>query len=219
MKISKTDHAASIAQLREWLAPGDTIYLTLASVSRSGMSRTIVPIAAIDGRIDKRRYLGYHVARVLGWPYVDRVNGVKVSGCGMDMGFHLVETVAYVLYRGTGYKCLGPQPIGRTRCPSNYHANHRNVVSCEDRCYVPGRAFFGPRDPLSDGWPMRTIATTGGETIDVPATCTHETAFNETGPYLVCPRCNGAGEYPNPNGPERFDLVHYDGYALRSEWL
>jgi hypothetical protein len=36
---------------------------------------------------------------------------------------------------------------------------------------------------------------------------------------LPCPACKGAGRVPNPEGPERFDLVHTDGYALHHRWL
>lgn len=35
----------------------------------------------------------------------------------------------------------------------------------------------------------------------------------------VCPTCKGLGRLPNPEGPERFDLVHADGYAIRHEWV
>jgi hypothetical protein len=36
---------------------------------------------------------------------------------------------------------------------------------------------------------------------------------------VICPTCHGLGDLPNPEGPERFDLVHTDGYALRHRWL
>ena len=35
----------------------------------------------------------------------------------------------------------------------------------------------------------------------------------------TCPKCKGKGRVPNPEGPQRFDLVHTDGYALRHKWL
>lgn len=34
----------------------------------------------------------------------------------------------------------------------------------------------------------------------------------------VCARCV-RGRIPNPDGPQRFDLVHTDGYALKHRWL
>jgi len=40
----------------------------------------------------------FHVANVLKWTYKDKTNSVGVGGCGMDMGFHLVYTLASVLY-------------------------------------------------------------------------------------------------------------------------
>ena len=35
-------------------------------------------------------------------PIKDKTNAVGVGGCGMDMGFHMVYTLASVLY-GDGY--------------------------------------------------------------------------------------------------------------------
>jgi hypothetical protein len=55
-RISKADRAQSVAQLREWVKPGDTVYCILRHVARSGMSRDITPFVTIDGRMDDRRY-------------------------------------------------------------------------------------------------------------------------------------------------------------------
>lgn len=48
----------------------------------------------------------------------------------------------------------------------------------------------------------------------------------EAGKYIVdgdddlpIPTCKGNGHLPNPEGKERFDLTHTDGYALRHRWL
>ena len=35
----------------------------------------------------------------------------------------------------------------------------------------------------------------------------------------TCPSTYHANHRCGPNGPERFDLVHTDGYALRHQWL
>ena len=43
-------------------------------------------------------WLSYHVARVTGFPYKDKTSSVGVGGTGMDMGFHVVSTLASVLY-------------------------------------------------------------------------------------------------------------------------
>jgi hypothetical protein len=69
-------------------------------VSSSGMSRDISVFYVKDNQILN---ITYSVAKAMGWKLVER-NGsraIKVGGCGMDMGFHLVYTLSWVLYRGT----------------------------------------------------------------------------------------------------------------------
>jgi hypothetical protein len=68
-------------------------------VSSSGMSRDISVFYVKDNQILN---ITYSVAKAMGWKLVER-NGsraIKVGGCGMDMGFHLVYTLSSVLYRG-----------------------------------------------------------------------------------------------------------------------
>jgi hypothetical protein len=46
----------------------------------------------------------FAVSKVLGWTLKTK-NGsdtIRVSGCGMDMGYHLVHSLSYALY-GDGY--------------------------------------------------------------------------------------------------------------------
>jgi hypothetical protein len=69
-------------------------------VSSSGMSRDISVFYVKDNQILN---ITYSVAKAMGWKLVER-NGsraIKVGGCGMDMGFHLVYTLSTVLYRGS----------------------------------------------------------------------------------------------------------------------
>jgi hypothetical protein len=112
-------------QLREVLTPGDTVYTLLKHVSRSGTSRVIqvVKITCRGGREPDLRYLGYLVAKSLNWQYDERKEGVRVSGCGMDMGFGLAFTLAANLWP-YGYQCTGEG------CPSSDHGNG-------DRDYPP----------------------------------------------------------------------------------
>jgi hypothetical protein len=42
------------------------------------------------------------VARAVGWRLHTHHDGVKVDGCGMDMGFHLIYTMSQVVH-GDGY--------------------------------------------------------------------------------------------------------------------
>jgi len=95
-KQERFDYAKK--QLLEfYLKEGDTVYTVLRSVSSSGMSRTISLKVARGGRILD---LTYFASDVLGWPLVEK-NGsraLRVGGCGMDMGFHTVYTLARVLF-------------------------------------------------------------------------------------------------------------------------
>lgn len=106
-KISKAQQKAlDVAYAREQLLThyvneGDTVYTVLRSVSSSGMSRKISLKVAKDGKILD---LTYYAAIVLDWPLVE-VNGsraLRVGGCGMDMGFHTVYSLARGLFREEG---------------------------------------------------------------------------------------------------------------------
>jgi hypothetical protein len=72
----------------------DTVYTQLNHVSRSGMSRKI-SIFVI--RNNKPIDISYLAEEKLGWTV--KSDGVHVSGCGMDMGFHLVYSLAQVLFK------------------------------------------------------------------------------------------------------------------------
>jgi len=99
-RISRSDFIAErIAQLKHYIAPGDTLYTVLAYVSRDGTSRRIKILAIRDGApVDLSRY----AADVLEWRYNDKDGAVVVSGCGMDMGFHLAYSLSSVVL-GDGY--------------------------------------------------------------------------------------------------------------------
>jgi len=114
MKISETAKQECIARLREWLRPGDTIHTVLRHCSRSGMFRRISLLKPEkDGRIIN---LDYSAATAMDYNLRDRQEGIPVSGCGMDMGFHLVYSLSQVLFP-KGFTCIGH------KCPSNDHSN------------------------------------------------------------------------------------------------
>jgi hypothetical protein len=84
--------------LTHYLNEGDTVYTVLRSVSASGMSRTM-SLKVVKGLqiLD----ITYYASIVLGWKLTE-INGsraLRVGGCGMDMGFHTVYTLARVLFR------------------------------------------------------------------------------------------------------------------------
>jgi hypothetical protein len=99
----------AINKLRELLHPGDTVQTILRHVSRSGMSRSISPVIGGED-------VSYLVAPAVGYSFDRRHGGVRVSGCGMDAGFHLVYSLSRALYPD-GHGCSGD------RCPSNDHSN------------------------------------------------------------------------------------------------
>jgi len=70
----------------------DTIYTIIRHVSPSGMTREI-SLRMIDaGRIISLDWL---VAQATG-KKVGKHNGLVVKGCGMDMGFHLVDQINHL---------------------------------------------------------------------------------------------------------------------------
>lgn len=82
--------------LRSVLKPGATVYTILNHKSASGMSRAIsLVIGGKNGEIIKLDW--YAIKAGLG--KFDQTNGgIKVSGCGMDMGFHLVYNLGRMLW-------------------------------------------------------------------------------------------------------------------------
>ena len=120
--------------MRESVNPGDTLYTILRHRSASGMLR-VIDVKALDCT-DARypfRSLGWNVARAgIGDRWDDKNEGVRVGGCGMDMGVHLVYNLSYALYPD-GFGCIGKG------CPSNDHSNG-------DRSYTPhmnGAGYVG----------------------------------------------------------------------------
>ena len=120
MTQKERERAEAIEQLRQWFPVGSTVYTILRHVSRSGMQREIGVLASL-GEGDFR-HPNYAVSKALGGT-MGKGDSVKVSGCGMDMGFHLAYTIAAVCYHG-GFGCIGKG------CPSNDHSNG-------DRDYTP----------------------------------------------------------------------------------
>jgi len=175
-------------------------------------------------------------------------DALVMGGCGMDMGFALVYELSQTLYGGRlrqiaegevlplgtlglrdapagyvyegGYVCLG-----KGACPSNYHVNHRDHVRCDGglrsdgesvHCYAP---FAFSRYPVAEDHPRRMVDIGEGEQVEGGYLAVLSGTGEDGKPYEVCPTCAGAGSLPNPEGPERWDLVHTDGYALRHRWL
>lgn len=104
MARTKAQQEEARERLREWLQPGDVVYTILKHVSSSGMNRRIA-VKLIranpewEGGVEIRD-LTWNVAQALGWRFHEPSESISVTGCGQDMGFHLVYTLASVLFPG-----------------------------------------------------------------------------------------------------------------------
>jgi hypothetical protein len=112
--IAKRD--AARRKLAGLLTPGQTVYTSCTHISRSGMMRHIkVCIIAIDR--DGKPYIrniSALTADAIGFS-TTQAGDIKVGGCGMDMGFHVVYSLGSAVWRnGT------PEPHGtRNGCPDS----------------------------------------------------------------------------------------------------
>ena len=99
IKQEKTaQHSESRQFLLDTFAGDDKpeLFTILRHVSSSGMTRHISIKYIKNGQLMD---LTWHAARVLDWSLVDGFNrAIKVGGCGMDMGFHLVYSLSCALY-------------------------------------------------------------------------------------------------------------------------
>jgi len=106
-KLTKTIKTQSEKQLQKdnllrWLKEGDTILTLCNHVSSSGMTRRIKCYIIKDNRLLN---ISYAVSKVMEWPLNDK--GLKISGCGMDMGFHVVYSLSSVLFKKESDKDAG----------------------------------------------------------------------------------------------------------------
>ena len=88
----KTEREEYIQKLRETLNVGDTIYTVLRHVSKSGMQRRIDCYVMRDNTPVR---LSYWIAKAL---CLKDKDGIIVNGCGMDMGYHLVNSLSYAIH-------------------------------------------------------------------------------------------------------------------------
>lgn len=93
-RTEREQHARTM--LLKMLKPGDTVYTVLRHVSKSGMQRRIDCYTIGEDR--RLQYLsGYMEALGLG-KRGKKDQGLVVNGCGMDMGFHLVNSLSITLF-------------------------------------------------------------------------------------------------------------------------
>ena len=111
----------AIEKLKEEIKPNSTLYTQLEHVTKSGMTRFIKVRQIKD---DYPYDWTYIVAKALDWKYSDKYHAIKVGGCGMDMGFHIIYTLGRTLWPdGT------PEPHGKRNGEPDscggYAINHR----------------------------------------------------------------------------------------------
>lgn len=125
-KLTKTQQAErdlAILSLREMFPPNSTVTVLLRHVSQSGMMRAI-------SVLHNERDVSWLVSRATGFKFNTRWDGLTVTGCGMDMGFHLIYSLSRALYGTPGaYVCNGPSDGYETRCYSNDHSNGAPYVA------------------------------------------------------------------------------------------
>ena len=102
-KITQEDRDFAIKYLKTMLPVGARVYTKLEHVSTSGMSRVISFYVPLLGDTETGELyihsLNYYTAQALDMKLDPKHNGgIKVSGCGMDMGYHLVSNLAHALY-------------------------------------------------------------------------------------------------------------------------
>ena len=101
MTKKENAQAEAVKTLEEWgVVDGTTIHAKVVRVSASGMSRQI-RLYVIDG--DRLMDITYWSAKALEWGYGGDGyrDGIKVSGCGMDMLFHTVDCLSYSMGYGS----------------------------------------------------------------------------------------------------------------------
>jgi len=146
MTRKEKERQEAITELRGMLAPGMEVVCILRHVSRSGMVRDISPHIIQNGQI---RSIAWNVAKALDLPLKDSngSNAVRVGGCGMDMGFHLVYNLGRVLFPdGFGLEHWKETPDGG-------HFGYCRPPTRDDVCLLQGKGFVcRGRNGDTSGW-------------------------------------------------------------------
>lgn len=73
----------------------NTIFSILDHVSSSGMQRAIKFFVIVD---NEPRIIDGYIERILGYKRSRKHDGLTVNGVGMDMGYHVVNSLSIALY-------------------------------------------------------------------------------------------------------------------------
>ncbi len=108
-----TPKQEAINELKRLFEKSNQIYTIVRHVSRSGMSREISFLIFIE---NQPYHLNYLINKVLGLKMVDGGNSaLRISGCGMDMGYHVVNNLSCALYCPNGYTHEGAYTLPQNR--------------------------------------------------------------------------------------------------------
>lgn len=77
-----------------------TVYTILKHVSKSGMMR-VIDVYIIRNNEPLR--LSWSVAQAIGHTYNRKHEGIQINGCGMDMGFAIVNNLSIALFAPDKY--------------------------------------------------------------------------------------------------------------------
>ena len=103
-KISQKQIDEARNELRAILKPGDTVYTKLQHCSKSGMMRVIDLFVIRD---NEPLRITWQACKATNTAYNEKHEGMRMDGCGMDMGFAAVYSLGYALWpKGT------PEPHG-----------------------------------------------------------------------------------------------------------
>lgn len=132
----REEQAQALTRLRSWLVPGAKVYTKCTHVARSGMSRSIEAFIITDGELNN---ITWAISDALDYSFDSKNGGIKMGGCGMDMGFSLVYNLSRKVFQ-EGFTCTGVSDWGN-RCPSNDHSNGLKEYGAHIQHSDPGYAL------------------------------------------------------------------------------
>ena len=95
-KIKNTTHDINVIDQLSKMK-GQTIYTILRRISADGMNR-VIDMFFVEN--NQPIHIHFGTSRIFQKRYqTSNGFGYKVSGCGMDMGFHLVQSLSYTICR------------------------------------------------------------------------------------------------------------------------
>ncbi|WP_084442087.1 hypothetical protein OH491_19600 [Termitidicoccus mucosus] len=92
----QAERAQAITYLKDiYLKSGDTVYVILRHVGRTGMTRYIDLYAMKDNHPMR---ITWNVAKALDRCYDRRREAIRIGGCGFDVGHDTVHHLAWLLF-------------------------------------------------------------------------------------------------------------------------